>query len=330
MRKWFLLILLLAWRTAAADPVPIRISWIVTPNSLIPVLFQAPGVAKHLGQTYSFEPKYYRGTNLAVTALAAGELDIATLGFSTFPIAVQGARLTDLRIFLDETIDGWPGWTSTPFMVRKDSGIQTPADLKDKVTATNAIGGGVYVAMVAVLARAGLREKRDYTVIEVPFPNMKPVLLDKKADLVVMSHPFLDDPALQAQAKTLFRSVDGLGPNTLSAWTARAGWLQKNRAAVVDMLEDYMRALAWYYDPANRQKAIKIIADFTKQPEANFQSWLFTHDDYYRPPTGAPDTQAMQADIDIQVKLGMLKSGLDAAKYTDPSLAKEAAARLGK
>jgi sulfonate transport system substrate-binding protein len=330
MRTLLILALLLVCRVAAADPVPIRVGWIVVPNSLLPLMPLAPGAAVHLGKTYTLEPKYYRGTNLEITAMAAGELDVGDLGFSTIPIAIQAARMSNLRIFADETIDGWPGWTSTAFMVRKDSGIKTVADLKGKVLATNAIGGGVYVAMVAVLDKAGLHEKRDYTVIEVPFPSMTPILLDKKADLVTESHPFLDNPALQAQADVLFRSVDGLGPNILASWAAPAPWLQKNRAALVDMVEDYLRAMAWYMNPANRQQAIQIISTFTKQPPANFEPWLFSHDDYYRPPTAVPDSKVMQANIDAQVKLGMLKSSLNIADYTDPTLAQEAATRVAK
>ena len=330
MRFLLLLACLLIARTAAADPVAIRIGWVIVPNSLAPILFTPPGVAQHLGKTYTYEPKYYRATNLEITAMAAGELDIAGFGFSTLPLAIQNARMSDLRIITDETADGQPGWHSTPYMVRKDSGIAAPADLKGKVVATNAIGSGVYVAMVAVLKKAGLQEKRDYTVIEVPFPNMKPVLLDGKADLVVASHPFLDDPALQEKARILFRSADGLGTSILSSWTARAPFIAQNRAALVDMLEDYLRALAWYTNPANRAEAIRIIADFTKQPSVNFEPWLFSHDDYYRAPTGMPDTKAMQANIDAQVELGVLKSSLDAAQYTDSSLIKEAGARIGK
>ena len=36
--------------------------------------------------------------------------------------------------------------------------------------ATNGVGTGVHMAMRAMLQRSGLQDKRDYTVIEAPFP----------------------------------------------------------------------------------------------------------------------------------------------------------------
>ena len=53
-------------------------------------------------------------------------------------------------------------------MVRKDSGIQTVADLKGKVVAVNGLGSGVHMAMTAMLQKHGLQDKRDYIVIEAP------------------------------------------------------------------------------------------------------------------------------------------------------------------
>ena len=36
----------------------------------------------------------------------------------------------------------------------------------------------------AMLRKHGLEDKRDYTVIEAPFPTMQAMLAEKKADLV--------------------------------------------------------------------------------------------------------------------------------------------------
>ncbi|MFL5093366.1 MAG: hypothetical protein ACJ8D7_23630, partial [Xanthobacteraceae bacterium] len=82
---------------AAQQPVKIRAGWVTTPASLIPLIFAKPGLAKHRGKSYVFEPVYYAASPLQITALANDELDIAALGYSSLPLAVQNAGLADLR-----------------------------------------------------------------------------------------------------------------------------------------------------------------------------------------------------------------------------------------
>ena len=67
---------------------------------------------------------------------------------------------------------------------------------------TNAIGAAVDIGMRAELRRHHLEDKRDYQVIEAAFPNMKQLLLDHKADLVVAVPPFSYDPELRSNART--------------------------------------------------------------------------------------------------------------------------------
>ena len=56
--------------------------------------------------------------------------------------------------------------------------------------------------------------------------------------------------------------------------------------------------------------------------------WLFTKDDFYRSPDGVLDINVLQNNIKSMVDLGFLKAGVDAKKYQDFSLVKEAADRL--
>src|SRR5260370_8948378 len=83
---------------ADAEPVKIRAGWVVAPASLIPVLFAKPGLARHQGRSYLLEPVYFSASPAQITAMSVGELEIAALGFSSFPFAVQNAGLTHLRI----------------------------------------------------------------------------------------------------------------------------------------------------------------------------------------------------------------------------------------
>jgi NitT/TauT family transport system substrate-binding protein len=85
--------------------------------------------------------------------------------------------------------------------------------------------------------------------------------------------------------------------------------------------------LHWYLDPAHRAEGIKIVAQFTKQPEADFSDWLFTKNDYYRDPDARPNLTALQNNIKLQKQVGLLNIDIDVAKYADLSLVDEAAKR---
>ena len=319
---------LMALAPTSAAPVKLRIGFVV-PGADTPFQFYAPkGLAQHEGVTYSLEPIYFNGTPTMVTALATGEIDLAPLAYSSFPLAVENARMEDLRIIADVFQDGVPGYHTNEFMVLKDGPIKTVEDLKGKVVATNLAGSAVDIAMRAMLAQRGLNPKADVTIIETPFPNMKAQLQEQKVSLIAGVLPFSEDPALRSLARTLFTQQQALGRSQMIIMTARADVLAKNRAAIIDFLEDNLRELRWFTDPAHHDEAVKSLAAYTKQPVERFQSWAFTKQDFYRDPTGRPDLAALQANIALTHKIGFIPAALDVQKYVDMSLVDAAAKRL--
>src|SRR5205085_10860130 len=191
-----LVISVAATAAAPAEPLLIRNSYVVPVANWEPMIVEKKDLAKHWGKSYVMEAVRYQGTPPMITALANGELEIANLAYSTLGIAIANAGISDLRVISDGFRDGVPGYFSNQFFVRKDSGIKTIADLKGKVLATNVIGAGVDIAMKAGLKKHGLIDKRDFTVIEAPFPTMPAMLNDKKADLVTAVMPFALNPLL--------------------------------------------------------------------------------------------------------------------------------------
>jgi NitT/TauT family transport system substrate-binding protein len=270
---------------------------------------------------------HYVGTPPMVTALATNEVDIANLAFSTLGIATQNAGLNDLRIVADEFQDGVPGYYSQEYMVLKDSPIQRVEDLKGKVVATNAEGSAVDVAMKAMLHKHGLEPKRDYTVIEAPFPAMRAMLAEKKVDLIPAVLPFSYDPALQSIARDLFTSRDAIGVSDFVTWQARKPFLDKNRAAVVDFMEDSLRITRWYEDPANHQAGMQILGDLVKRPPQIFD-WVYTKRDVYHDPNMLPNLDALQNNVDATHELGFTKASFKVKDYADLSIVQEAAKRL--
>jgi NitT/TauT family transport system substrate-binding protein len=158
---------------------------------------------------------------------------------------------------------------------------------------------------------------------------MSAFIFEHKADLVNSVHPFDLDPKFRAQTRVLFTTPDAVGPFELGMLAARTGFIAKQRAALIDFLQDYVRAIRWYENPANRAKALDIISGFTKQPESVFESWLLVPGkDYYRDQNAMPDLDMVTANIHVERELGLVKEDLDAKEYADLSPLKEALAGL--
>jgi sulfonate transport system substrate-binding protein len=320
--------LLAAGAAQSAEPVKIRASWIVAPSDWAPLLPEKPELMKNNGKSYIFEPMRFQGTPAVITAMANNELELGNLAFSSLALAIQNAGMEDLRVVGDQFKDGAEGHFSNQYYVLKDSPVQKVEDLKGKVVATNAAGSAVDIAMRAMLRKHGLEDKRDYTVVEAPFPTMKAMLAQKKADLATFVPPFAFDPELKQIGRLLFTQKEAIGTTQMTVWVVRKGFLDKNRAALLDFLEDSVRVVRWYVDPRNHDEAVQIAAKVTKLKPELFAEWVLTGKDHYRSPDLLPDLAALQSNIDVQRELGFLKGPIDVDKYADLSVVREAAQRL--
>src|SRR3954471_7495855 len=256
MRAVLCILLSLAAGVAfAQQPVKIRVAYVVPVANWASLLFEKQGLARHQGKSYTFEAVHFQGTPQMITALANNELEIADLAFASFAIAVENAGMKDLRVIADEFQDGVPGYYTDEFFVLKVSPVKSIKDLKGKVLATNAAGSAVDIVMRAALRQNGIDDKKDVNVVEAAFPNMKPMLLSKKADVIPGVIPFSFDKELRENSRVLFTQNEVVGRTQMILWAAREDFIKKNRAAMVDFMEDAIRAVHWWLDPKNHKEA---------------------------------------------------------------------------
>lgn len=312
----------------AGEPLTIRSGFTVMISGYSPLMLQKREVLAHEGVTYKLEPRHFQSTSLELTALASGDADIISIGYSTLAVAVLNAHMGDIRIVADANEDGAHGHKSVPFLVRNDGGIATIEDLKGQVVATNGAGGAFDVAMRWMLHQHGLEDRRDYTAVESDYANMPAMLLEKKAALIIGANPWALNPTLQANAHTLFTASDALGPSQMTVMATRANFIAQNRAALVDFFEDMMAMSRWLRNPANHAEAVEIAARLTKQPVESLDDFLFTDKDTYIDPSLRPDLASLEHNIGVMQSLGFIKSPVAVKDYADLSLVEEAAKRF--
>ena len=312
---------------AVAEPVKIRISWSVAPAHLTPLITMVPKkIYRHWGKSYIVEPIRMRGSGPMATALAAKEVDIAGYSYQAFSLSVVNANL-QVRAIAD-VLTNKPPHANAGFWVRKADGINKVEDLKGKRLAVNARGSGVDASLRKMLMDHKLTDGRDYQIVEIRFPNMLSALDSKRVDMSFLVLPFNFIAERKGKFKRLFTLRDSLGPNVTVLWTTRKEFIDKNRAALVDFIEDQIRMRRWLYDPKNREAAVQLVAKATKRPAKNYAGWVFTKKDNFRSLDAKFDAAMLQRNVDDLYKLKVTKGTFDTSKYIDLSIAEEANKRI--
>jgi NitT/TauT family transport system substrate-binding protein len=195
------------------------------------------------------------------------------------------------------------------------------------VLGINARGSTPDANIRIMMKRHNIAEK-DYQVVELRFPAQIGALESKRIDLASLIAPFTQIAEKKPNLARLFTAGEAMGPGETLGWVGKAEFVAKNRAALVDFLEDNMRLRRWMYDPATRPQAIALVAKITKRSAEDFAEWVYTNKDNYRDPHAMVSVERLQKNIDDLHGLGLIPARVEIAPHVDMSLAREAAARL--
>ena len=236
-----------------------------------------------------------------ITAIANGELEIANLAYSTFPLAIQNASMDDMRIIADEFQDGVKGHYSNEFYVLTDGPIKKVEDLKGKVSPPTPWAARSISPRAPCCSKHGLEDKRDYTIVEAPFPDHEGDAGGEEGRPGSVGAAVHVRSGAKQISRVLFTSKDAIGVSQFIVWAARKSFIDKNRAAMVDFMEDMMVIERWFMDPKNHDEVMQIAVKVTKVPPERF-GWLFTKQDYYRSPDMLPNLDALQSNINTDAR----------------------------
>ncbi len=295
----------------------------IGPNEMETIIYLdylKKNVLKNYGKSYTLDITFTQGTPQAAQLLSAGQADLATLSFSALAVAVSKGAVPDgLTIISDNYQDGHAGYATNTFFVKKGSPIKTVADLRGKTVGVNAFGSAVDLVLRVMLKKAKLDPRRDVQIVEVAFPNMAPAIREGRIDCGVLVIPFLAVEAPKGDLEPLFTGGDAFGASSVIFQVVNSKFLKANPDAVRGFLADYVEGLRWYYDKANREKAIELVADFTKSPKPVLDSYFATTRDYFRDPGACISAEAIQKPIDAMVDQKLIGERVEAAKYLDLS-----------
>jgi sulfonate transport system substrate-binding protein len=307
---------LLAVPALAQEKVKIRVGTHIAISTHL-FMQRKPEVLQNMGKTYEVEWVRFSGSGDALPALVAGKLDGALA--TPFPMfnAIYQSKVP--VVIVHQLLSfGFDGHYDDAAVVRRDSGINTIADLKGKTFGVNAIGGTVEQGVRIIARKNGLNPDRDLTIVEGRPPFLPTMVRDNKVQAAVLFQPFYEDAMGKGDLKVLFTASDIYGGPTDYVFMAfDEKFVKANGRAVRDYVADYLRAVNWSLD--NRAEAVKIYAEAWKLPLPVADSYLLTKKDYLVRRDGRLDAKAIQPIVDALAANGFISQRFDVAKHIDLS-----------
>jgi ABC-type nitrate/sulfonate/bicarbonate transport system substrate-binding protein len=298
---------------AQADPVTIRVGRGSAAEEQLWLMEALPSITPNQGKAYKIEMTLFRGTDKRFQAYEAGALDIITSSANSVMFAVsQGSKMTMIASLSRETKKGF----HTLYMVKDDSPIKTPKDLKEKLIGVNGLKSSIHMWAAMVAEKSGLDATKDVRFVPVPFPAQGEALRAGKIDVGAFPEPFAYMEQQKGGLRTLFTSKDAVPfDEELIVLAANPDFLATNGAAVRAFLSD-LTATTKYYE-THRKEAQKALIDakLTRLPADVY----FAMPDYERDPTLRIKVDSLKQMQDLQIKAGFQDKAIDVEKIVDLS-----------
>ena len=207
-------------------------------------------------------------------------------------------------------------------IARRD--VHTPAELRGRVLAVDAVDTGYAFVLMEILRRGGVAPG-DYTLLAAGgSPDRLAALQDGRAAAALLNAPV--DAQAEAQGFTVLASAsDVLARYQGSVGAVRREWAREHRDVVIAFIRAYVGAVDWLADPSHRDAAIAILLDrmpsLTTQQAARSYAELLDPASGTLSPRAAIDIQGVRAVLDLRARYGAGVHAVepDPYRYYDPS-----------
>jgi NitT/TauT family transport system substrate-binding protein len=197
--------------------------------------------------------------NDLMTALQSGKLDI-TLAIPGVAMQAREKGYNVSMVVQNEVVSN-TGPDTGALIVKADSPINSLKDLAGKKVAVVGIGNQGTVATMYTLKKNGV-DTTAVQLVEIPPPQMNPVLLQGQVDAISQVEPFTSQILTSGEGRSLsWVLVEALPAMPLGAFWAPDDWLARNSDTAKGFATAIQKAID--YMNANPEEAKKIVADYT-------------------------------------------------------------------
>jgi ABC-type nitrate/sulfonate/bicarbonate transport system substrate-binding protein len=205
--------------------------------------------------------------------------------------------------------------------------VRSYADLRGRTLSVDALTTGYAIVLLAMLEHGGLAPG-DYTLDSVGGAQQRYLAMaERKHAGCLLNSPF--EQMLAARGfNILDTAIAVLGRYQGQVVATRSLWADANRGALVGFIRAFLAAVAWLYEPLNRDQALEIFlrnaAGESRESAATAYGILFDRSHGF-PRDGAIDPEALAKVIELRSRYGRPRTPLGGPlDYYDPSFLVEA------
>ncbi|WPP01952.1 aliphatic sulfonate ABC transporter substrate-binding protein [Pseudomonas sp. HR96] len=256
-----------------------------------------------------------QGSNRSLEYLNSGSIDFAsTAGLAAVLSRANGSPLKTVYVA------SRPEWTA--LAVRKDSPLQTLADLKGKKIAATK-GTDPYLFTLRALQTVGLN-KDDVELVHLQHPNGRVALEKGDVDAWAGLDPHLAASQIQAGSRLLYRNVDFNSYDVLSVTDA---YEKAQPDTIRTVLGAYEKARDWARQ--HPDQLAELLAKESGLP-LEVAKLQLSRTDFTNGTPGAEQVKALKAAAPILVSEGLVRKGVDVDQVVDQLIDPQFASQLIK
>lgn len=262
------------------------------------------------------------GVNSGVAQqLTGGSIDVGEVTTTQAVLAIQGGA--PIVSIVNEGV-------GAPYYLIGRKGLTAIAQLKGKTISIGGPSDITRVFMDTMLERAGLKPD-DWTYTYAGTGAARYAALVAGA----IDATFLTPPLLFHAATEGYPVIDDVPKYfpgfPYTTWAVRPAWAKDHPDLVVAFVKAQLEAARWLYDPANKQKAIALLAEVTNTSlEDSAKTYdVFVTKEHFFSPVGTFTADGFNRVLSAMLKAGMIAPPLPpAAKFYDNTYAERANGQL--
>jgi NitT/TauT family transport system substrate-binding protein len=198
-------------------------------------------------------------------------------------------------------------------IVKKDSPLQTAADLRGKIHGTTGVKDLNSLALSAWVDTHG-GDSKSIQVVEVPYPAIAAAVEQGRVDIGTLIQPFLGSALAPGKLRVFNNTYAAIAPRfALSSWVAMTPWADAN----ADTIRRYVRVIreANAYVNAHRAETAPLMAQNTGvELDVILKSGRATFSETFAEPS------YVQPLIEVAAKYGAIDKRFDAAEQISPTV----------